>query len=36
MRVEMLLLHIQIFRSEGEVATVSMIGPHLTLLLAVQ
>lgn len=36
MRVEMLLLHRQVFRSEGEVATASMIGPHLTLLLATQ
>lgn len=36
MRVEMLLLHRQIFIYEGEVATVSMIGPHLTLLLAAQ
>ena len=32
----MLLLHRQIFKNEGDVATVSMIGPHLTLVLAAQ
>lgn len=34
MRINIFMLNKQIFRLEGEVAKVSMIGPHLTLLLA--